>query len=130
MSCVLYKMVSLMSHVMCSFSYRFFVTFFDNNNPAFHKTNSSGKTLDTRQKIFCAPLHHPPLTKQPTFERLPGLVGDSYLICRLKAKELTSHPKPLPAQYTILRPIPHGLKILGFSTYRVLQKKNARIGFV
>ena len=36
--------------------YRLFCCFFDNNNPAFHKTNSSGKTLDTGQKIFCAPL--------------------------------------------------------------------------
>ena len=34
----------------------FFVAFLDNNNPAFHKTNSSEKTLDTRQKIFCGPL--------------------------------------------------------------------------
>ena len=34
----------------------FFVAFFDTNNSAFRKTNSSGKTLDTRQKIFCAAL--------------------------------------------------------------------------
>ena len=56
MSCVLYKMVSLMSYVMYSILYRLFVAFFDNYNSAFHKTNSSGKTLDTRQKIFCGPL--------------------------------------------------------------------------
>ena len=37
-------------------SCEFFVAFFDNNNPAFHKTNSSGKMLDTRQKIVCGPL--------------------------------------------------------------------------
>ena len=34
----------------------FFVTFFYINNPAFFKTNSLGKTLDTRQKIFYATL--------------------------------------------------------------------------
>ena len=34
----------------------FFVTFFDINNAAFHKTNSSGETLDTRQRILCAAL--------------------------------------------------------------------------
>ena len=56
-------MVSLMSYVMYltkskskPFYIGFFVAFFDNNNPAFHKTNSLGKTLDTRQKKFCAPL--------------------------------------------------------------------------
>ena len=32
----------------------FFVAFLDINNLAFRKTNSSGKTLDTRQKIFYA----------------------------------------------------------------------------
>ena len=36
----------------------FFFAFFYNNNPAFHETNSSGKTLNTRQKIFCGPLAH------------------------------------------------------------------------
>ena len=36
--------------------YRLFVILFDNYNMAFQKTNSSGKTLDTRQKVFCAPL--------------------------------------------------------------------------
>ena len=39
-----------------SFCIGFFVAFFDINNHAFRKTNSSGKTLDTRQKIFCAAL--------------------------------------------------------------------------
>ena len=34
----------------------FFVAFFYINNPAFCKTNSSGKTWDTRQKIFYAAL--------------------------------------------------------------------------
>ena len=43
----------------------FFVAFFDTNNSAFRKTNSSGKNLDTRQKIFCAALLLPPkITKQ------------------------------------------------------------------
>ena len=56
-------MVSLMYYVMYltkskskPFYIGFFVAFFDNNNPAFHKTNSLGKTLDTRQKKICAPL--------------------------------------------------------------------------
>ena len=35
----------------------FFVAFFYINNPVFWKTNSLGKTLDTRQKIFYAALH-------------------------------------------------------------------------
>ena len=56
MSCVLYKMASLMAYVMYSILYRLFCRIFYNNNPAFHKTNFSGKTLDTRQKIFCGPL--------------------------------------------------------------------------
>ena len=38
----------------------FFVTFFHINDPLFHKTNSLGKTLDTRQKIFCGPLTRGP----------------------------------------------------------------------
>ena len=33
----------------------FFVAFLDINNPTFRKTNSSGKTLDTRQKYFMQP---------------------------------------------------------------------------
>ena len=70
LSCVLYKMVSIMSYVMyhtswgmlkqieCTtpFYIGFLAAYFDNNHPAFHKTNSSGKTLDTRQKIFYGPL--------------------------------------------------------------------------
>ena len=34
----------------------FFVVFFYIDNHAFCKTNSSEKTMDTRQKIFCATL--------------------------------------------------------------------------
>ena len=37
----------------------FFVAFFYFNKPAFCKTNSSGKTLNTRQKIFYAALVAP-----------------------------------------------------------------------
>ena len=36
----------------------FFVAFFDINNTALRKTNSLGKTLDTRQKKLCAALKH------------------------------------------------------------------------
>ena len=41
----------------------FFVAFFYINNPAFCKTNSSGKTLDTRQKISYAALEGGPTTR-------------------------------------------------------------------
>ena len=43
--------------------YRLFVTFFDTNNQVFCKTNSSGKTLDTRQKILCASMAAPDVSK-------------------------------------------------------------------
>ena len=39
-----------------SFYIGFFVAFFDKNNHAFCKTNSLGKTLETRQKISYAAL--------------------------------------------------------------------------
>ena len=51
--------------IECSkpFYIAFFVTFFDTNNQVFCKTNSSGKTLDTRQKISCASLDTPDVSK-------------------------------------------------------------------
>ena len=42
----------------------FFFSFFDINNRAFRKTNSLGKTLDTRQKIFLQPCTGPYLAIQ------------------------------------------------------------------
>ena len=38
------------------FYIRFFVAFYDIYNPLFRKTNSSGKIMDTKQKIFYAAL--------------------------------------------------------------------------
>ena len=45
---------SKLKQLECFFG--FFVAFFDINNRGFCKTNSSGKTLDTRQKILFAAL--------------------------------------------------------------------------
>ena len=41
----------------------FLVSFFHTNNPVFCKTNSSGKTVDTRQNILCASLDTPDVFK-------------------------------------------------------------------
>ena len=49
--------------------YRLFIAFFDINNPAFCKTNSSGKSLDTRQKILCAAL--PPCSLALSPKKIP-----------------------------------------------------------
>ena len=61
------SMVVLLSHYVLFYSFNchihelfwligFFVAFFYRNNPEFCKTNPSGKTMDTRQKIFFAAL--------------------------------------------------------------------------
>ena len=64
--------------------YRLFVTFFDTNNQVFCKTNSSGKTLDTRQKILCASLDTPDVSKALFKNFQSGLLVNCLLKCSFK----------------------------------------------
>ena len=91
-----------------------FVAFLDINNPAFCKINSSGKTLDTRQKIFYAALPTPCIGVLQYISN--ALANASLSRSRIQMREVRQGNPVLDS--ACLQEVPRHLACVGWLTIR------------